>query len=84
VVIDGPGHGGSGPGRFSMADGGQALAQVLDALGIGQPLVIVGTSWGGLVGGAFALDQPRRTRALVMLNTPVFTAPEGPSCSENL
>lgn len=80
LAIDGPGHGDSGPapGAFSMAQCGQALAEVLDARGIAQPVVIVGTSWGGLVAGEFALAQPHRTRAVVMLNTPVHVAPRGP------
>lgn len=84
VVIDGPGHGDSGPapGPFTMAQCGQALGEVLDALGITQPVVVVGTSWGGLVAGEFALDNPHRTHALVMLNAPVFTAPNGPSFSD--
>jgi pimeloyl-ACP methyl ester carboxylesterase len=80
VVVDGPGHGDSGPapGPFMMADCGEALSEVLDALGIDRPVVVVGTSWGGLVAGEFALARPQRTRAVVMLNTPVHTAPGGP------
>jgi 3-oxoadipate enol-lactonase len=84
IVVDGPGHGASGaaPGPFSMADCGQALAQVLDALGVAQAVVVVGTSWGGLVAGEFALAHPARARALVMLNTPVSTSPTGPGFAE--
>jgi 3-oxoadipate enol-lactonase len=80
VAVDGPGHGesGSSPGTFSMAQCGHALVEVLRALGIVQPVIVVGTSWGGLVGGEFALAHPQRVRALVMLNTPVYTAPNGP------
>lgn len=80
VIIDGPGHGQSGPppGPFTMAHCGRAVGEVLDALGISQPVVIVGTSWGGLVAGEFAIAQPQRTRAVVMLNTPVYTAFDGP------
>jgi len=80
VIIDGPGHGQSGPppGPFTMAHCGRAVGEVLDALGIAQPVVIAGTSWGGLVAGEFAIAQPQRTRAVVMLNTPVYTAPDGP------
>jgi 3-oxoadipate enol-lactonase len=80
VVVDGPGHGDSGPapGPFTMADCGEALGEVLDALGIDRPVVVVGTSWGGLVAGEFALARPQRTRAVVMLNTPVHVAPGGP------
>jgi pimeloyl-ACP methyl ester carboxylesterase len=55
-----------------MAQCGQALGEVLDALGITQPVVVIGTSWGGLVAGEFALAQPKRTLAVVMLNTPVI------------
>lgn len=80
IAVDGPGHGDSGPspGPFTMRQCGQALVEVLNALGITQPVVVVGTSWGGLIAGEFALAQPHRARALVMLNTPVHTAPGGP------
>ena len=65
-----------------MHDCGQALGEVLDALTISEPVAVVGSSWGGLVAGEFALAQPRRTLAVVMLNTPVIKAPEGPSLSD--
>jgi len=84
IAIDGPGHGESSrsPGAFSMHDCGQALGEVLDSLTITEPVVVVGTSWGGLVAGEFALSQPRRALALVMLNTPVIKVPDGPSLSD--
>ena len=84
IAIDGPGHGESGrsPDSFSMHDCGQALGQVLDTLTISEPVVVVGTSWGSLVAGELALAQPRRILALVMLNTPVLKAPEGPSLKD--
>ncbi len=74
ILIDGPGHGASGasPGSFSMARCADAVVHVLDALEIVQPVVCIGTSWGGLVAGEFALRHPQRTRAVVLLNTPVF------------
>jgi pimeloyl-ACP methyl ester carboxylesterase len=76
ILIDGPAHGASGAasGGFSMAQCAQAQAQVLDALEIAEPVVCIGTSWGGLVAGEFALHFPQRTRAIVMLNAPVFTS----------
>lgn len=79
VLIDGPGHGASGPapGAFSMASCADAQAQILDTLGIDQPVVSIGTSWGGLVGGEFALKYPTRTKGLVMLNTPVYPSERG-------
>ena len=84
VVVDGPGHGDSGPapGPFTMAQCGRALTEVLDVLGITRRVVVVGTSWGGLVAGEFALDQPQRTRAVVMLNAPVFKLPGGPGLGD--
>ena len=84
IAIDGPGHGESGrsPDSFSMHDCGQALGQVLDTLTISEPVVVVGTSWGSLVAGELALAQPRRILALVMLNTPVLKAPEGPNLKD--
>jgi 3-oxoadipate enol-lactonase len=74
ILIDGPGHGASGAstGRFTMAHCADAVVQVLEALEIVQPVVCIGTSWGGLVAGEFALSYPDRTRAVVMLNAPVF------------
>ena len=74
ILIDGPGHGASGAstGSFSMAHCADAVVQVLEVLKIVQPVVCIGTSWGGLVAGEFALSHPERTRAVVMLNTPVF------------
>ena len=55
-----------------MAQMRAAQAEVLDALEIAQPVVCIGTSWGSLVAGEFALHYPHRTRAIVMLNAPVF------------
>jgi 3-oxoadipate enol-lactonase len=65
-----------------MHDCGQALGEVLDSLTISEPVVVIGTSWGGLVAGEFALAQPGRALAVVMLNTPVIKAPEGPSLGD--
>ena len=76
ILIDGPGHGASGApaGGFSMADCARAQLQVLDALAVTEPVITIGTSWGGLVAGEFALAYPDRTCGVVMFNTPVFTS----------
>ncbi len=81
IVIDGPGHGASGPapGPFRMSDCSEAVVEILDTLGVSRPVVLVGTSWGGAVAGEFAISQPRRTRAVVMLNTPFRRAEDGPT-----
>lgn len=84
VVIDGPGHGDSGPSPepFTMKQCGQAMSEILDVLGVCTPVVIVGCSWGGLVAGEFAIDYPSRTKAVVMLNTPVHNKKGGLNLSD--
>jgi 3-oxoadipate enol-lactonase len=77
ILIDGPGHGASGPGPsagFTMRACADAVKTIMDTLGVASATV-GGTSWGGLVGGEFALAYPRATDAVVMMNTPVFSEP---------
>lgn len=73
VVVDGPGHGGSGdPGqRYSLSDCVSAAGQVLDRLAVTGPVDWVGNAWGGHVGLRFAAGHPSRCRSLVTLGTPV-------------
>jgi len=79
VIIDGPGHGDSGPAPapFSMKQCGEAVAEILYQLDISIPVIIGGCSWGGLVAGEFAIDHPSRTKAVVMMNTPVHNDQHG-------
>ena len=79
VIIDGPGHGDSGPAPalFTMKQCGQAMADILNQLDISTPVIIVGCSWGGLVAGEFAIENSSRTKAVVMLNTPVQNKKSG-------
>ena len=49
---------------------GQAMSELLDELGISMPVIIVGCSW-RVVAGEFEIENPSRTKAVVMLNTPV-------------
>lgn len=73
VIINGPGHGGSGdPGRlYSLRDCATAAAQVLDQLAITDAVDWVGNAWGGHVGLRFAAAHPARCRSLITLSTPV-------------
>lgn len=84
VVIDGPGHGDSGPApeSFTMKQCGQAMSEILGELGISTQVIIVGSSWGGLVAGEFAIDYPTRTKAVVLLNTPVHNKKSGLKLSD--
>ncbi len=69
ILIDSPGHGGSDPltRHFTLEECAECLAQILDHLGIGD-CILVGNSWGGMMGGIFAALYPQRTRAAVLMN----------------
>lgn len=69
VLIDSPGHGASESLRqhFTMEDCALCLSQILDALKISE-CVLLGNSWGGMMGGVFASLYPERIRAAVLMN----------------
>jgi len=73
VIITGPGHGAStDPGhRYSLDDCATAVADVLAALGIREPVDLLGNAWGGHVGIVFAATWPDRCRTLVTFGTPI-------------
>ena len=56
---------------------GEAVAEILYQLDISTPVIFIGCSWGGLVAGEFAIDQPSLTKAVVMMNTPVHNDQHG-------
>jgi pimeloyl-ACP methyl ester carboxylesterase len=70
IAWDAPGYGGSDALQAqspSAADYAGVLAALLDALGIGRA-VLVASSLGALVAGAFAASRPDRVAGLVALN----------------
>jgi pimeloyl-ACP methyl ester carboxylesterase len=70
IAWDAPGYGGSDrlPAETpAAADYAGALAALLETLAIDRA-VIVGSSFGALVAGAFAASRPERTAGLVLLN----------------
>lgn len=73
VVITGPGHGAStDPGRrYTLGECARAAVEVLDALGVSEPVDWVGNAWGGHVGVLVATAYPHRVASLVMMGTPV-------------
>jgi 3-oxoadipate enol-lactonase len=84
ILVDGPGHGASeGPQdkTYSMQACAAALKEVLDSKAI-TSAVVGGTSWGGIVGGEFAIAYPQQTIGVIMMNTPFFVSPEGASSGE--
>lgn len=73
ILIDGPSHGSSAPARrrFTLQDCADAAGDVLDHLGVHEPVDWVGNAWGGHVGIVFAAGKPERCRSLVTIGTPV-------------
>ena len=73
VVIDGPGYGRSSPIHrdFTLDDCATAAVEVLDQLGITEPVDWVGNAWGGHVGITLAVSQPHRLRSLVTIAAPL-------------
>lgn len=69
ISIDSPGHGMSEVLRrhFTMEDCAVCLVQILDALHV-KDCVLLGNSWGGMMGGVFAALYPERIRAAVLMN----------------
>src|SRR5215470_3874281 len=73
LLIDGPAHGGSPPVRrpFTLHDCVGAAVEVLDHLGVDEPVDWLGNAWGGHVGILFADAHPDRCRSLVAVGAPV-------------
>jgi 3-oxoadipate enol-lactonase len=69
VLIDPPGHGESDPlnRRFTLEECALCLTQILDQLEI-EDCVLLGNSWGGMMGGVFVALYPSRARAAVLMN----------------
>ncbi len=68
VVLDGPGHGKSEPApRFMLEDHADALFDAFGELGI-RRAVVVGLSWGGMVGMRLALQHPAKVAGLAVLD----------------
>jgi pimeloyl-ACP methyl ester carboxylesterase len=72
LLVDGPGHGGSGgPTRpFTMEDCADAAMTVLDDEGIARAAWI-GSAWGGHVGAVAAIRHPDRLLGLAVMNSPM-------------
>ncbi|MBV8862186.1 MAG: alpha/beta hydrolase [Mycobacterium sp.] len=72
ITIDGPGYGGSSPSHhdFTLDDCALAAAEIMDQLGITDPVDWVGNAWGAHVGITLAVSQPHRLRSLVAVAAP--------------
>jgi pimeloyl-ACP methyl ester carboxylesterase len=74
LIIDGPGYGRSDPIHrdFTLDDCARAAGEVIDHLGITEPVAWVGNAWGGHVGITLAADQPHRLHSLVTIAAPLL------------
>lgn len=72
VVVDGPGYGASDELRrvTTMARCAEAAADLLDGLGITEPVDWVGNAWGGHVGYELDAAQPGRIGSLIAISAP--------------
>ena len=73
VLITGPGHGESVDPRrrYDLGQCARAAGEVIDALGVTDPVDWLGNAWGGHVGLRFARAYPGRIRSLVTIGSPV-------------
>lgn len=73
LLIDAPGQGLSPGARrpYTLDDCADAAQDVLDHLGVGEPVDWLGNAWGGHVGLVFAASRPAQCRSLVAVGTPV-------------
>jgi len=72
LAVDLPGFGQSGAADqfdWSVANRGKWVADVLDALNITEPAIIVAHDHGGPFGASFAVQYPERVKKLVLQNT---------------
>lgn len=73
VIVESPGHGGSpAVGRaYTYDDLAQAAVEILDHIGVEEPVDWLGSALGGHVGIVFAARGPSRCRSLLTIGTPV-------------
>jgi len=73
VLVDGPNHGGNTPVRhpFTLDDCVGVAVDVLDELGIAEPVDWLGNAWGGHVGVLFAAAHAERCRTLTAIGAPI-------------
>ncbi len=76
ILIDGPGHGKSEMLNrlFTIEECALCLSQIMDYLTIERG-IIIGNSWGGMMGSVFSALYPHRTIATVLMNCTASMAP---------
>lgn len=80
IAVDLPGFGESEPprGEISMAGYAAVLDRLCDALGITEPIAVVGNSMGGFVAAELALAAPERVARLVLVSAAGISSDRAP------
>lgn len=60
------------PPGYSVQKESEAIGKTLDSLGIKEPIVLIGWSYGALMAMDFALNHPSRIHKLVLYEPPAF------------
>jgi pimeloyl-ACP methyl ester carboxylesterase len=60
------------PQGYSLRQESEAIGRTLDSLGIKEPVVVIGWSFGALMAMDFALNHPNRVGQLVLYEPPAF------------
>ncbi|MFD6351868.1 alpha/beta fold hydrolase [Nocardia tengchongensis] len=79
IAPDLPGYGWSGPAphRWAKEDVASDLLALMDVMGLGKDVLLVGHDWGGFVGYRMVLREPERFRGFLVLNMAHPWAPKG-------
>ncbi|GAB2448016.1 alpha/beta fold hydrolase [Nocardia tengchongensis] len=79
IAPDLPGYGWSGPAphRWAKDDVASDLLALMDVMGLGKDVLLVGHDWGGFVGYRMVLREPERFRGFLVLNMAHPWAPKG-------
>lgn len=68
IIINKPGHGlsSSKTNDLSLLVMAQGILEVMDALGVKEPIHLIGASFGGMIVQQFAIANPEKTASLVL------------------
>ncbi|MFE3259021.1 alpha/beta fold hydrolase [Nocardia sp. NPDC059229] len=79
IAPDLPGYGWSeaAPHRWAKDDVASDVLSLMDAMGLGKDVLLVGHDWGGFVGYRMVLREPERFRGFLVLNMAHPWVPKG-------
>jgi pimeloyl-ACP methyl ester carboxylesterase len=60
------------PRNYSVKKESEAIIPTLDSLGIRQPVILIGHSYGGVIAFDFAMNHPEGIQSLVLVEAPLY------------